>query len=122
MPQSILTSVKKMLGLDETYTVYDTDITIHINSALGTLNQLGIGPADSFEIIDKTATWEGFLGTKKNLNAVKTYVFLKVKFVFDPPPTSFGINAMQEQILEHEWRLNVVREDLEWQDPTLPTS
>lgn len=120
MTQSILTSTKKVLGLAEDYTAFDEDIKMHINSVLGTLNQLGVGPAESFEIAGKEDTWEDFLGTKKNLNAVKTYMYLKVRLVFDPPTTSFGINAMKDQILEHEWRLNVVREDLEWQDPTLP--
>ena len=122
MTQSILTSTKKVLGLAEDYTAFDEDIKMHINSVLGTLNQLGVGPAESFEISDKEDTWEDFLGTKKNLNAVKTYMYLKVRLVFDPPTTSFGINAMKDQILEHEWRLNVVREDLEWQDPTLSQS
>lgn len=122
MTQSILTSVKKVLGLAESYTAFDVDVTMHINSVFGTLNQLGVGPAQTFAIADKTENWEDFLEDNDAINAVKTYMYLKVRLVFDPPPTSFGIAAMKDQILEHEWRLNVEREDRLWQDPTLPTS
>lgn len=122
MAQSILTSVKKVLGLAEDYTAFDVDVTMHINSVFGTLNQLGVGPTTTFMIEDKSSTWEEFIEDNDAINAVKTYMYLKVRLVFDPPPTSFGIAAMQDQIAEHEWRLNVEREDRLWLDPTLPTS
>jgi hypothetical protein len=115
MSDSILTSTKKILGIDEDYTVFDVDITMHINSVLSTLNQLGIGPVEGFEIFDKTATWDQFLDDYKTLNAVKSYMYLRVRLLFDPPTTSYMITAMEKQILEQEWRLNVVRE----YDPTL---
>jgi hypothetical protein len=111
---SILTSVKKVLGLAEDYEIYDLDIAMHINTALSTLTQLGIGPEDGFAIEDKTDTWDDFLqgvGSRARLNGVKTYVCLRVRLVFDPPATSFAIDSFQKQIQELEWRLNVQREN-----------
>lgn len=110
MVTSILTSIKKLLGLDESYTVFDVDIMMHINSALATLNQLGIGPEFGFTIEDAGPTWDEFLGIDQRLNPVKTYVYLRVRLLFDPPATSFAIDAVKEQITELEWRLNVTRE------------
>lgn len=109
---SILDSVKKVLGIDAAYTPFDTDIIMHINSAFSTLNQLGVGPINGFMIDDNAATWSELIATDMRLNNVKTYVFLRVKVLFDPPSTSFGLEAIQKQILELEWRLNVTVETL----------
>lgn len=117
MDDRILTTVKKLLNMEENYTAFDTDITLFINSAIGTLTQLGIGPAEGFEIADATATWTDFLGDDPRLNSAKTYVYLRVRLVFDPPSTSFVINALTEQMKELEWRLNVQREGEAWVDP-----
>lgn len=118
MSTSILTSVKKILGIDEGYTAFDLDIILHINSVFGTLNQLGIGPENGFEIEDATPTWDAFTGGDLRLNPVKTYVYLRVRLLFDPPTTSYLIDATKEQIKELEWRLNVYREQTAWVDPT----
>jgi hypothetical protein len=115
--ESILTSTKKILGIAEDYTAFDTDIMIHINSVFSVLNQLGIGPVEGFMIEDAAATWDAFIGDDPRLNSVKTYVYLRVRVLFDPPATSFHINALQDEIKELEWRLNVKREDEEWVDP-----
>lgn len=121
-PKSILDSTKKALGVGFDYDVFDPDIIMHINSAFSTLEQLGIGPDGGFAITDDSATWDTFLGDDPRLNSVKTYVFLKVRYVFDPPATSFVLNAMKEQIQEHEWRLNVYRENTKWAaEPTVVT-
>jgi hypothetical protein len=117
MEDSILTSTKKALGLDEDYTAFDPDIIMHINSALSTLNQLGIGPGLGFMIEDETALWSTFLGSDPRLNNIKSYVYLYVRALFDPPQTGFGTSAMQEQIKELAWRINVQREDEHWTDP-----
>lgn len=117
MNESILTSTKKVLGLDETYEAFDEDIIMHINSVLGILNQIGIGPAAGFAIEDDEATWGDFIGDDLRLNSVKTYVYLRVRLLFDPPSTSYVIEAMKEQIKELEWRLNVQREEGSWTDP-----
>jgi hypothetical protein len=103
---SILTSTKKILGLAETYTAFDTDVLIYINGVLSTLTQLGVGPLEGFMIEDATPTWETYLGDDPRLNAVKTYVYLRVRLLFDPPQSSFLLQALDEQIKEHEWRLN----------------
>lgn len=121
MSNSILTSVKKNLGVEESYVVFDPDIIIYINSALSTLTQLGVGPEAGFMIEDSAATWDTFLGTDPRLNPVKTYVQLRTRMLFDPPQTSYLIEAMKDQIREHEWRLNVQMEQTIWTDPD-PTS
>jgi len=110
MEASILTSVKKVLGLDEAYTAFDLDILTHINATFSVLNQLGIGPLNGFMIEDKVAEWEDFDVPANQTNMVRTYVFLKVKLLFDPPTTSFLIEMTNKQISEFEWRLNSFRE------------
>jgi hypothetical protein len=120
--QSILTSTKKMLGIDASYTVFDLDILTHINSAFATLNQLGIGPESGFMITDATSTWDSVIGTEPRLQSVKTYVWLKVRNSFDPPSTSYQIQAFEKQIQELEWRLNVFMEGTIWVDPNFGDS
>ena len=122
MENSILKSVKKVLGIDASYTAFDLDILIHINSVFATLHQLGIGPEAGFAIEDDTALWTSFIGTDPRKNSVKTYVWLKVRMLFDPPQTSFAIDAMNAQAKELEWRINAYREGTAWTDPvsTLP--
>jgi hypothetical protein len=117
---SILTSTKKVLNLSNGYTPFDADIIMFINTALSTLNQLGVGPDDGFMIEDDTATWETFLGSDPRLNHIKTYVYLRVRLLFDPPTTGYMIEAVEKQIKELEWRLNVQREDVKWTDPLTP--
>jgi hypothetical protein len=120
--ESILDSTKKALGIAPDYDVFDVDILMHINTVFAVLSQLGIGPEDGFLIEDAEAVWEDFLGTDKQLNSVRTYVFLRVKILFDPPGNSFVMNALNEQIRELEWRLSVQREGSAWQSPlTLPS-
>jgi len=116
---SILTSTKKILGLDAAYTAFDEDILMHINSALSTLNQLGIGPDRGLTVPDATTTWDALIGTDARLNSVKTYVYMKVRLIFDPPTTSYMIEAMNKQVSELEWRLNTYREATAWSDPTV---
>ena len=110
MATSILTSIKKLLGPTEEDTSFDVDITMHINSAFFRLNQLGVGPSDGFFITDKTKTWEEFLVARKDLEAVKSYVYQKVRLVFDPPQSAFLVEALKESIKEFEWTINVQAE------------
>ena len=105
--ESILTSIKKLLGIDEEYTQFDDDIIMHINSVFLNLTQLGVGPSEGFLIEDDTATWEDFIGDSNQLQAVKSYMYLKVKLLFDPPLSSSVIESMNRMIAELEWRLNV---------------
>lgn len=120
METSILKSTKKILGLADDYTVYDHDILTHINTAFSTLTQLGVGPADGFVVEDDTVQWASFIGTDTQLQSVKTYVYLRVGMLFDPPQTSYLINAKKDQIEQLEWRLNQHREETEWTDPSPP--
>lgn len=117
MTDSILDSTKNTLSIPASYDVYDGQIIMHINSVFSTLHQLGIGPNPSYSISDDTETWEDFIGTTVNINSVKTYMYLKVRMLFDPPSTSFAIAAMEKQIEELEFRLNLVREGTSWVDP-----
>lgn len=104
---SILDSVKKMLGITPEYDVFDLDIIMHINSAFFVLQQLGIGPSDGFKIEDESDVWSDFIQDTQNIESVKSYVYLKVKMLFDPPLNSSVIEAVNRQIAELEWRLNV---------------
>lgn len=109
--ESILTSIKKLLGIGEDVTDFDMDIIIHINSVFTTLTQLGVGPSTGFYIEDASAIWDDYIEDVIELQAVKTYMFLKVKLVFDP--TSIGsatLAAYERQISELEWRLNIIAE------------
>jgi len=117
METSILNSTKKILGLDPEYTAFDLDVITFINSAFSTIQQLGVGPVEGFQIEDEESKWEDLDLPIEQLNAVKTYVYLRVRFMFDPPPTSFAIDALKEQIREHEWRPNVFREETAWALP-----
>ena len=105
--ESILTSVKKALGITEEYTHFDTDIIMHINTVFSILYQLGVGPSVCFSISDKTAVWSDFTGSATDITMVKTYIVLKVRLLFDPPQASAVIEAINHQISELEWRLNV---------------
>lgn len=118
MNESILTSVKKALGLAEEYTAFDADITMHINAALGVLNQLGVGPAQGFMIQDKTALWTAITDGDLRLNMVQTYTYLYVRQLFDPPGNSFAVDAIEKQKTQLEWRINVQREEGLWTEPT----
>lgn len=115
MEDSILTSVKKVLGLDEAYTAFDLDVTLFINSVLATLNQIGVGPVNGFQIEDKSATWDELLGADPRLNNVKAYVYLKVRMLFDPPATSFAIAAVEANAKELEYRIYTTAEVEKWQ-------
>lgn len=104
---SILTSIKLQLGITEEDTSFDVAVMIAINTAFMVLNQLGVGPEEGFTISDDMATWDEFLPEGKQLEGVKTYIYLKVKLIFDPPASSTILEAFQRQINEYEWRLNV---------------
>jgi hypothetical protein len=117
--QSILNSVKRTLSLGEDDLTFDLDISMHINSVFSTLNQLGVGPDEGFEIEGPDETWDAFLGTDKRYNFVKSYVYLSVRRLFDPPQTSFLGDSMQKQIDEYVWRINALREEEKWIDPSL---
>jgi len=112
MENSILTSTKKILGVAANYTTFDPDIITHINAALSSLNQLGIGPTLGFGIEDDSAVWDDLALPLNQLSMVRAYIYMKVRMMFDPPTTSFHIEAMNKQIAEFEFRLNVNRENL----------
>lgn len=107
MDQSILTSVKKLLGISDSYEAFDLDIIIHINTVFVVLYELGVGD-EPFSITDKTAVWSDFLKDSKDLNLVQTYVYLKVRLMFDPPTSSAAIQAMKDLVSELEFRINAL--------------
>lgn len=108
--ESILTSIKKLLGIEEDYVHFDADIIMHINSVLSILTQLGVGPSEGYSIKDANATWDEFISDSTRLELVKTYVYLKVRLMFDPPSSSSAIESMKELINELEFRIMVVVE------------
>lgn len=106
--ESILTSVKKLLGIDESYTHFDPDLIMHINSVFSILTQIGVGPANGFSITGKGETWSKFIKEDSDrFSLVKSYMHLKVKLLFDPPLSSAAIESINRQISEFEWRLSV---------------
>lgn len=104
---SILTSIKKLLGITAEYAQFDTDLIMHINSVFSILTQLGVGPSTGFSIHDEYSVWTDFLPEDPRLEMVKTYVYLKVRLMFDPPDRSAVADAIKRQIDELEFRLNV---------------
>lgn len=106
---SILSSVKKVLGLPDDYEAFDADVKMHINSVFSTLQQLGVGPEEGFRIEDKNSKWEDF-STDLAIDSVRSYVSIKVRLIFDPPSTSYTIEAMTKVANEFEWRLQVASE------------
>lgn len=103
---SILTSIKKVLGIYEEDTSFDVDIIMHINTVLMILRQMGIGPSNGFSIYDSSSTWNDYLSDISLLESVKTYIALKVRLIFDPPASSAVTEALNRTITELEWRLN----------------
>lgn len=111
--ESVLTSIKKMLGIVEEYTHFDADLIIHINSVLSILNQIGVGPSEGFSIKDKNDIWEDFITEDSRLELVKSYTYMKVKILFDPPLISAVIESMNRMISELEWRIQVAADPVE---------
>lgn len=111
--ESILDSTKKMLAIEADDTGFDLDIITHINSVFFTLQQLGVGPDDGFMITDNQTSWYEFMGTDK-FNAVKSYMYLKVRMLFDPPASSFVLESMKNQATELEVRLNILVEGMKY--------
>lgn len=111
--ESILTSIKKLLGIAEEYEHFDVDLIMHINSVFLNLTQLGVGPETGFSIEDETAEWTEFIGDSVQLQAVKSYIYMKVKLLFDPPLSSAVIDSTNRIISELEWRLRLAAESKE---------
>lgn len=109
---SILKTVKKNLMVPAELEVFDDTIITHINSVFSTLHQLGLGHADGFIVEDDKARWTVFLGGRRDVEFVKTYMYAKVRLLFDPPTTSFAIEALNKTALEYEWRINVAAESI----------
>lgn len=104
---SILTSIKDSLGMEEEYEYFDNSLIMCINTVFSILTQLGIGPEDGFVIHDKKDVWSDFIEDEKKLELVKSYIQLKVKLLFDPPLGSASIESINRQLSELEWRINV---------------
>ena len=105
--ESILTSIKKLLGIAEEYTHFDADLIMHINSVLSILTQIGVGPAEGFSIKDESSVWEDFVPENSKLELIKSYTYMKVKLLFDPPLISAVIESTNRIISELEWRIQV---------------
>jgi hypothetical protein len=105
--ESILTSIKKLLGIEEEYTHFDADLIMHINAVFMILAQMGVGPQEGFSISDEGSTWDDYIPNLQNFEIVKSYMYLKVKLLFDPPTSSSVKESYARMISEFEWRLNV---------------
>lgn len=107
---SILQTIKKLIGPGVDQTEFDSDILTHINGVFMELEQLGVGPKEGFAIYDETAKWVDFTTNKKLLGAIKPYMYLKVKLIFDPPTSSSVLTSFENMINRFEWRINVAAE------------
>jgi len=105
--ESILTSIKKLLGIAEEYTHFDADLIMHINSVFSILTQIGVGPPEGFSIKDESSVWQDFIPEKSKWELIKSYVYMKVKLLFDPPLNSAVIESANRIISELEWRIQV---------------
>lgn len=111
--ESILDSIKKLLGITDEYKHFDVDIIMHINTAFLTLQQLGVGPKEGYSIQDEHDKWEDYLPLGEHrLESVKTYIYLKVKLAFDPPQSSSVTESYNRMISELEWRISVLVDEL----------
>ncbi len=108
--ESILTSIKKLLGIAEDDTSFDPDIIMHINSVFMVLRQLGVGPPEGFAIEGEDAVWSDFVSGNALIESIKTYMYMKVRLIFDPPTSTAMIDSMKRLTDEFEWRLNVAAE------------
>lgn len=114
----ILTSVKKVLGFDENYRVFDQDLVLFINSTFSTLHQIGVGPKKPFSITaDSQYCWNDFTGGDDRLNSVKEYTYAKARLIFDPPQSGFLLDSLKATADELEWRLMVAADTDEPEDP-----
>ena len=120
MANSIFNSVKKVVGLLGDDGSFDEDILLHINSVVSTLRQLGLSIPADFYIEDDVQTWRDLLGEYRDLDLVKSYMTMKVRLMFDPPSSSFGLASMTEMVTEFEWRINVLT-DQPYSVPVLPS-
>lgn len=111
--ESILTSIKKLLGIAEDYTHFDPDIIVHINSAFSVLTQLGVGPTEGFSIEDDQSVWSDFVTDDSKIKFIKTFIHLKVKLYFDPPLSTAVIESTNNLIKELEWRIQVAVDPIE---------
>lgn len=109
---SILETIKKLIGIDKDYGVFDLDLIVAINSSFMILNQLGIGPKDPFSIAGPESTWENFSQDIGKIELVKSYIYLRARLLFDPPATGVLHEAIERQILEFEWRLMIQAEQI----------
>lgn len=107
MENSILITIKKLLGLDANYTAYDTDVITKVNTFLFTLMQLGVGPSTGFRITGPKETWEDFIGERIDLEAVKDFIHMKARITFDPPNSAAALQALKEEAKELEFRINI---------------
>lgn len=110
MEESILKSIKKLLGIGADYTVFDQDIMMHINSVFAIMHQIGASPPDGFVITGDTETWSDFLSDRKHLDLVRSYMYTQVKTLFDPPTTSFALDSLNRLGKEYEWRLSILED------------
>lgn len=119
MDESILTTIKALLGLNEDYGAFDGEIIVFINTSLLSLRQIGLSSAEGFSVNDETETWAGLLGDTVDFDAVKSYMYIKVRLLFDPPSSSYVLDAFTKQLAELEFRINVMADPYVASTPTV---
>lgn len=107
MQESILLTIKQMLGIPSEYSVFDEELAVYINTVIAALRQLGVGPENGFAITGENESWEDYIGDTSMYENVKAYIYLKVRMMFDPPSSSFVLEAFKNQAAEIEWRIYI---------------
>lgn len=107
MQESILLTIKQMLGIPSEYSVFDEELAVYINTVIAALRQLGVGPENGFAITGENESWEDYIGDTSMYENVKAYIYLKVRMMFDPPSSSFVLDAFKSQAAEIEWRIYI---------------
>lgn len=107
MQNSILLTIKQMLGIPSEYSVFDEELIVYINTVIAALRQLGVGPENGFAITGENDSWEDYIGDTSMYENVKSYIYLKVRMMFDPPSSSFVLEAFKNQAAEIEWRIYI---------------
>lgn len=112
--KTILEDIRHAIGLGDEHTFFDSDLILHVNSTFDIIHQLGAGPIDGFVIEDGSETWDDYFAGYKTIEFIKTYMYISVKLVFDPPQNSFLVKALEDKQKEYEWRINVAAESKYW--------
>lgn len=116
MEESILKTIKQLIGCPDDFEQFDLDLIVHINSAFATLTHLGVGPKEGYRITGADNAWSEFEDDAQKLSLIKDYVYIKTRLLFDPPTSGSLMDSLKEQLKEMEWRLYMLYDTISEDD------